>query len=652
MRGRNVWVIAVHLGLWAVSLGVASALRFELAVPPWFAQALPAWLAILLVARLAAFTPLGLFRGLWRYTGARDLVAIVAATTAGTVVFTAGVALLPGPFPRSVPVIEWLCALTLVGGVRFASRALRSRELHLVGPRAWRERVLVLGAGDAGELLVREIRARYAGRWEPVGFLDDDPRKHGGHIHGARVHGPIGDLARAVAELRADLVVIAMPSATGAEMRRAVAICNAAGITPKTLPGIDQLIDGRTAVTQLRDVQIEDLLGRDPVRLDEAEVSAAIRGQVVMITGAGGSIGSEVCRQVRRFGPAALVLVERAENALFQIHRELEGREGSGRLVPCLADIGDAARIRALLAAHRPTVIFHAAAHKHVPMMEWNPGEAVKNNVIGTRVLADAAHEAGVGRFVMISTDKAVNPSSVMGASKRIAEMYVQALSQRSHTRFVTVRFGNVLGSAGSVIPIFREQIAGGGPVTVTHPEMRRYFMTIPEASQLVLQAGAMGHGGEIFILDMGEPVRIVDLAREVITLSGFRPDVDVKIEYTGVRPGEKLFEELSVKEEDAVKTRHPKIYVGRFRPHSWEIVQRHLRDLGELADARPQDIRRKLSEVVPEYRPAMPVAVVREQPAAAVAEELGVSKGGGGSVAPARARTERGDRDAGAAGH
>ncbi len=296
-------------------------------------------------------------------------------------------------------------------------------------------------------------------------------------------------------------------------------------------------------------------------------ISTAMKCHAVMVSGAGGSIGSEICRQVCRFGPAALLLVERAENNLFNIHRELSARFPGVVTYPCVADVGDAARMEELFEAHRPTVVFHAAAHKHVPMMEWNPGEAVKNNVFGTKALADLADRSGVERFVMISTDKAVNPTSVMGVSKRVAEMYVQALSQHSRTRFVTVRFGNVLGSTGSVIPIFKEQIAAGGPVTVTHPEMKRYFMTIPEASQLVLQAGMMGEGGEIFILDMGEPVKIADLARDLITLSGFEPGVDVEIEFVGARPGEKLFEELSVRAENAEKTRHPKIFVGRFRP-------------------------------------------------------------------------------------
>jgi FlaA1/EpsC-like NDP-sugar epimerase len=565
------------------------------------------WIPVLLALRVALFYRFGLFRGLWRYTGAADLVAIVAATTVSSAVFAGFLAFMhPGlHFPRSVPLIEWLVALVLVAGLRFTVRTFRSVG-SLLGKQGG-VRVLILGAGDAGEMLLREMASRLVGRFHPVGLLDDDPRKRGSHIHGVRVFGAISTLPRVAADLCVDEVIIAVPSATGAALRRIVDTCKEAGVRFRTIPGMDHLIDGRVTVSQLRNVEIEDLLGREAVRLDTAEISSVLCNEVVMVTGAGGSIGSEICRQVCRFEPAALLLVERAENALFNVHRELAASYPHLRIVPCVADVADRERMGVLFEQHRPAAVFHAAAHKHVPMMEWNPGEAVKNNVVGTRTLADLAHEHGVGRFVMISTDKAVNPTSVMGASKRVAEIYVQALSQRSRTRFVTVRFGNVLGSAGSVIPIFQEQIAAGGPVTVTHPEMRRYFMTIPEASQLVLQAGAMGHGGEIFILDMGEPVKIADLARDLITLSGLRPGVDIEIAFSGLRPGEKLFEELSVDEENAEKTKHPKIFVGRFRPHAWDHVQRQLRDLAEMSEARPQEIRRKLAEIVPEFRPPLP---------------------------------------------
>jgi FlaA1/EpsC-like NDP-sugar epimerase len=596
-------MIGVHALLWTAAFSLAFALRFDFHWPH-YPLALPVWLPLLVALRLGAFLAAGLFHGLWRYTGVRDLIAIFAANTVSTLVFVLAMIAGLGPIPRSIPLIEWLCSLVLVGGARFVIRAAWTMLRAEGAERKERRRILIIGAGDAGEMLLREIRKSQRARYEVVGFLDDDPQKRGAQIHGVRVFGPLERLPRKVQRFSVDEVLIAIPSAKGAHVRRIVDLCKSTGIRFRTMPGLDHLIDGRVTVAQLRDVAIDDLLGRDPVELDNRAISAAMDGHVVMISGAGGSIGSEICRQVCHFNPARLILVDRAENALFNIHRELVARYPDRMLVPCIADVGDASRMAEIFAEERPTVVFHAAAHKHVPMMEWNPGEAVKNNVFGTKTLADLSHRYRVQRFVMISTDKAVNPTSVMGVAKRVAEIYVQALSQRSETKFVTVRFGNVLGSAGSVIPIFKEQIANGGPVTVTHPEMRRYFMTIPEASQLVLQAGTMGNGGEIFILDMGQPVRIADLAKDLITLSGLEPGRDIEIRFTGIRPGEKLFEEIAVDAESAEKTRHPKIFVGRFRPHAWEKVQRWMTELDALVDARPAQVRAKLADVVPEYGP------------------------------------------------
>jgi FlaA1/EpsC-like NDP-sugar epimerase len=604
VKSRRLTLAGVHLGLWACSFALAFGLRFDFAWPD-YPLALTVWLPVLLIARLAAFYALGLFRGMLRYTGARDLIAIVGATTVSTALLAVGAFGGVDRIPRSIPLIEWLCAIVLVGGTRLGVRAIWTmfRSDTDEEPQE-RRRILIVGAGDAGEMLLREIQKKQRGRFDVVGFLDDDSTKRGFQIHGVRVLGSIDLLPRKVTRDCIQEVFIATPSATGAQMRRIVDQCKSAGVRFRTIPGLDDLIDGRVSVGQLRDVAIEDLLGRDPVSLDTAAISAAMNARVVMVTGAGGSIGSEICRQVCRFAPLRLLLVERTENALFNIHRELVAKYPDLVIVPCVADVSDAPRMKDLFEEYRPSAVFHAAAHKHVPMMEWNPGEAVKNNVFGTKTVADLSHRYGVERFVMISTDKAVNPTSVMGATKRVAEIYVQALSQRSETKFVTVRFGNVLGSAGSVIPIFKEQIASGGPVTVTHPEMRRYFMTIPEASQLVLQAGTMGNGGEIFILDMGEPVKIADLARDLITLSGLKPDVDIEIRFTGMRPGEKLFEELSVDEESAEKTRHPKIFVGRFRPYAWEGLQRDLRELDAIVEGRAPQIKAKLGEMVPEFGP------------------------------------------------
>ena len=599
---RRLLIVIVHIVLWTAAYFLAFGLRFDFEAETKYAGQIVRWFPILLAIRFIVYWFAGLFRGLWKYTGARDLKAIVLATTASTALFLATLGLFFRTFPRSVITIEWALCIIFVGGARFAYRTLTADRRPPPEKDFKATRLLIVGAGDAGELLLREVQRNHAGRFDVVGFADDNRQKLHAHIHGVQVLGTVDQLQALVVDHDVDEVIIAAPTATGAQMRRIVEACKASGARFKTIPGLDQLIDGRVSLNQIRDVAIEDLLGRDPVQLDMEAISAAMQGHVVMVTGAGGSIGSELCRQVCRFAPSALLLVERTENNLFQIHRELAARHPEVPLVTGLADVADAPRMEELFQRHRPTVVVHAAAHKHVPMLEWNPGEAVKNNVVGTRTLADLSHRQGVERFVMVSTDKAVNPTSVMGASKRVAEIYVQSLSQRSATKFVTVRFGNVLGSAGSVIPIFKEQIAAGGPVTVTHPEMRRYFMTIPEASQLVLQAGTMGNGGEIFILDMGEPVKIADLARDLITLSGLTPGVDVEIQFSGVRPGEKLFEELAVDDEAAEKTSHPKIFVGRFRPYEQARIEQGIEQLRAAVGEPAVELRARFRELVPEY--------------------------------------------------
>jgi FlaA1/EpsC-like NDP-sugar epimerase len=400
-------------------------------------------------------------------------------------------------------------------------------------------------------------------------------------------------------------VWIALDRATPSEMRKVVEQCQGANLRFRTVPPAMDLIEGRVQVSQIRDVEITDLLGRQQVELDTEAIGRQLSGQRIAVTGAGGSIGAEMCRQIARFEPEQLILIEQAENNLFEIDRELRKTFPDLSIRPCVADICDRARMVSLLRSERPSAVFHAAAHKHVPMMECNAGEAVKNNVLGTKTVADAAIEAGVDKMVMISTDKAVNPTSIMGCSKRVAELYVQQLDNRSSTHFVTVRFGNVLGSSGSVIPIFRQQIANGGPVTVTHPEMTRYFMTIPEAAQLVLQAGTMGDGGEIYVLDMGEPIKIVDLAEAMITLSGLRPGEDIEIQFTGIRPGEKLYEELSIEGEDVSRTKHSKIGIWRNRPEDWDRLSRDIMRLIESADVESDDgIRDQLRRLVPEFVP------------------------------------------------
>ena len=510
--------------------------------------------------------------------------------------------------PYGVIVIDTLLAFLGIAGVRVLARLRnerRSRIRH--GALAMGDpptRVLLVGAGAAGAQVARGIIARPDMGLVAVGFLDDDPLKRGSVVHGLRVMGNSSDLDRLVAAHQVSEVIITIANASVSEVRHLVSLCASTGATAKIIPALHEILDGRVEISRIRKVSIDDLLGRDVVSLDLGLVGGFVAGRSVMVTGAGGSIGSELCRQVVRLGPARLVLVERAEPSLFAIHCELSSLAPDLEIVAAVADVGDGPRVATLMARHEPNVIFHAAAHKHVPLMEINAGEAIKNNVFGTRTLAAAACAHGVETFVLISTDKAVNPTSIMGATKRVAEVLSQSMGQESSTRFVAVRFGNVLGSAGSVIPIFSDQIAAGGPVTVTHPDMQRYFMTIPEASQLVIQAGAMGKGGEIFTLDMGDPVRIVDLARDMIRLSGFEPDEEIEIVFSGIRPGEKLFEELRLQAEAMDATDHPKIFGGWLVPVNAEDRDRGLERLRACCGSEErQDVMEALRALVPELQ-------------------------------------------------
>jgi FlaA1/EpsC-like NDP-sugar epimerase len=552
----------------------------------------------------------------WRYVGLREVSRILSATAAATLLLlclrAAGGHWLPkltqqAILPYGVIAINFTLSFLGISGVRTLRRLLSekskadSRRQRGVEPVP----TLLFGAGQAGVQVAKEIENRPELGISPVGFLDDDLAKRGTLVHGIPVLGSIDAVGEIAPGLRAKQALITVSNAQGKTVRRISELCSKAGLDVKIIPAVHELVGGQINLSRIRDVAIEDLLRREPITLDSEAIAHAIQGRTVMITGAGGSIGSELCRQVSQFAPRCLLLVERAENALFEIHREIARNFPEQRTLPCIADIGDRGRMSQLFAEYQPDVLFHAAAHKHVPLMEEQPCEAVKNNVQGTRQLADLADEHGVQTFVMISTDKAVRPTSVMGASKRAAEIYVQSRARFSRTRFVTVRFGNVLGSAGSVVPIFKKQIAAGGPVTVTHPDMERYFMTIPEATQLVLQAGTMGAGGEIFILDMGEPVKIVDLARDLIRLSGFSED-EIRIEFSGVRPGEKLFEELSTEEEAANRTHHPKIFVGRTSAKQIEDVEHLLERLLEAAlQGASSLVKSELRRIVTDYTPS-----------------------------------------------
>lgn len=535
-----------------------------------------------LLIRVAIFYGFGLYSRYWRYASIGELTQITAAVLISTAIIVTlffavripalGICDAVEPacaLPRSIPFIDAMLVVLAIGAIRFS---VRTADLYLQRGRSGQptQRALIMGAGEAGAMIARELRTNPQVGIDPIGYVDDDPDKRGTRIRGLPVLGDRGALPDLVAQHKIDQVIIAMPTAPGKAIREVLAICEEAGVPAKTMPGIYELLGGQVSVSQLRNVEIEDLLRREPVSTDIAAVQELLQGRCVLVTGGGGSIGSELCRQILRCRPARLVIVGHGENSVFEIHQELQrairhtGQESGGPvIVPVIADVRFAERVQRVLQQHRPQVVFHAAAHKHVPLMEENPSEAITNNVLGTRNLLEAALASGVDRFVLISTDKAVNPTSVMGASKRLAELLVHEAAQRSGRPYAAVRFGNVLGSRGSVVLTFKQQIAAGGPVTVTHPEMTRFFMTIPEAVQLVLQAAVLGRGGETFVLDMGESVRIADLARDLIRLSGLEEGRDIDIVYSGLRPGEKLYEELFVTGEVDQRTAHAKIFIA-----------------------------------------------------------------------------------------
>ncbi len=608
---RRPMQVALDVGVLLVAFALAYLFRFEFSIPRvWLGRSLeqaPFVVGLQLLALLAA----GVYAYIWRYVGLAEVQGFARAALYSLVPLIVLRLILPSRLdeyrtPLGVILMDAVLAFGGVLALRVGRRVFyESVEKNLLPPEQQRKKknVLLLGAGKAGVMAARELVGRAGSDLVVKGFVDDDEQKHGSMLHGVKVLGGTSSLARFVREHDVDHVIITIAKASRDDFRRILAACEAVPVKARVIPGMQELLVGNVSVNRIRNVEIEDLLGRDPVSLDREMVGAFLTGKVVVVTGAGGSIGSELARQVARFGPRKLLLVERAEGALFDIDRELVARHPELAILPVVADVGDAARVDVVFREHRPAVVFHAAAHKHVPMMEKNPGEAVKNNVLGTRTVAEAAGRHGAAAFVMISTDKAVRPTSIMGATKRMAELVVQQLDQRfADTRFVAVRFGNVLGSAGSVIPIFREQIEKGGPVTVTHPEMVRYFMTIPEAAQLVLQAGALGEGGEIFVLDMGAPVKILDLAKDMIRLSGLRPFEDIDIVFSGVRPGEKLYEELGTDGEAVTKTRHPKIFIGRINGVDVELLDRTVSAL--LVAAEENDavaVRARLAEMIPE---------------------------------------------------
>lgn len=600
------------------SFVLAYVLRFEFAIPRPEIHNLLVQLPYVVVVQIVSLYLFGIYNLIWRYVGLAELRKFVGAAALSSVPLLLGRMFLPNALrdfrvPVSVTFMTAILGFGAVLGLRVVRRIVYERfEKAETTREAGRDRgkpVLLAGAGRAGVLAVREILGRGDIGIEVKGFVDDDPHKVGSVIYGVKVLGTSEEIPRLVRELQIDHVVITIGRSSRTEMLRIVEICDRASVRVRIFPGLYDILQDRVVLNPMRDIEIEDFLGQDPERLDVAGLPEFLGGVTVMVTGAGGSIGSELVRQAAQHEPKRLLLVDRSEPFLFEIEQEMKRQYGSVEVVPLIADIGDVERMKRLFSEYRPEVVLHAAAHKHVPMMECNAGEAVKNNVLGTLRLGEVAGESGCRTFVLISTDQAVNPSSVMGASKRVAEMVVQCLGEKYPTKFVAVRFGNVVGSTGSVVSIFKEQIRLGGPVTVTHPEMKRYFMTIPEASQLVLQAGAMGEGGEIFILDMGMPVSILALAEDMIRLSGFRPREDIDIVITGLRPGEKLFEELGTSADKVDRTRHPKIFVGRIPMAEAGTVLAAVERLADGADGMDeQSLRDRIAGLVPEARlgPAM----------------------------------------------
>ena len=622
---RNFFIVlSCDLLLLCACWMLAYFVRFDFSVPDKFEELMLQVIPFVVVVKIVSFYCFDVYKGMWRFTSVSDLFGIIKGATLSMLIIgiALGVVFRFKHVPRSVVFIDWGFTILAVAGVRLAIRlffqkyvptspvlslsVIRNGVDSIAKPDV--KRLLVIGAGSCGEKIVREIHDNYQLRYKVVGFLDDQPSKIGRKIHGIPVRGIIGDLKFIAEKTDADEALIAIPSATSNEMRRVVGICKASGLRFKTVPSYGELIGGKISFRSVREVAYRDLLGRAPIRLDERMIGDFLRGKRVLVTGAGGSIGSELCRQICRFEPAELILFERVENSLYEIELELRSDFKALTIEPVLGDIQDREHLKRVFSQHRPEAVFHAAAYKHVPMLELQPWKAIENNIVGTLNVVEVAAEFGCDRFVLVSTDKAVKPVNVMGATKRVAEMITlnHNSCNLSRTRFMAVRFGNVVGSAGSVVPLFKRQIETGGPVTVTHPDVTRFFMTIREASQLILQSAAMGEGGEVFILDMGTPVKIVDMARDLIRLSGLEPDVDIRIEFTGLRPGEKLTEELITEGENLTRTRHEKIFVLTPAGCDLSLLNGRMDEMAVAARCQDADeIKALLKQIVNEYIPA-----------------------------------------------
>lgn len=618
LRFRGALIAVGHAAMFAAALWAAFLLRFDFEPPTYFVEMFRVCLPWVVVLKCLVFYSASQFQGWWRFVTFSDLVAMLrAALIAAVAVAAVDHFLVPAyQIPRSVLILDCMISLTALAAMRASWRLVRE-NIHPLWNKDVRS-ALMVGVDHNSAILAYQIQSHYDLGYRVRGFVStgNDGAKPGSRLGQIPILGTLDHLTDIAAAVQARDVLVMAGTLSGAELRHLIGVCRDNKLNLKIVRSAGEHLNADERVP-IRDIEISDLLRRDPVELDSEKIGRWIEGRRVLVTGAGGSIGSEICRQVLRFHPSSLILLGRGENRIFAINNELRRLYPEADLRVCIGDVTDERRMRNIFLEHRPEVIFHAAAHKHVPLMEYNTGEAIKNNVFGTRCLADLANEIGAESFVLISTDKVVNPTSVMGVSKHLAERYVHALSQESNTRFTVVRFGNVLGSNGSVVPLFQEQIRQGGPITVTDPRMTRFFMTIPEASQLVLQAGAMGRGGEIFVLEMGEPVRIVDLARDLIRLSGL-PEHAIEIVFTGIRPGEKLYEELYFIDEQTLPTSHPKVRAAYHRPFSLPEVRRSLEQLAELVDGPDEPLREALHQIVPEWLNGQaPTAEPNEQPAA-----------------------------------
>ena len=619
IKKRNFWIIlGIDLFLLSLAYFLSYLIRFEGKIPPETFLNIKHTIWLVIPLKLLVLFGFKLYKGMWRYTSINDLLNLIKATFVSSTIIILAILYFHRfeGYPRSVFIIDAVLTLFFIGGIRLFIRLVHQmptsnftsmpRFPFFQNTREGLKRLLIIGAGDAGEKILRELHGNPRLKYNAVGFVDDDPKKHRMQIHGVPVLGHIDQLSNLVKEVEVDELLIAIASTTRKEMRRIVDACEKTGLRFKTLPSMGELINGKLTVKSIRDVAYEDLMGREAVQLEVEKIGEYLKDKTILVTGAGGSIGSELCRQTARFFPKNLILFDCTENNLFEIQMELSRDFPYLRYTPILANVLNQEVLRKVFLKYRPEVVFHAAAYKHVPMMELNPWEAIFTNIKGTQSLIEVVKEFEADRFVFVSTDKAVRPSNVMGASKRIAELLTQCYDVCVNpTRFMSVRFGNVIGSSGSVIPLFKRQIEKGGPLTVTHPEVTRYFMTIPEAAQLILQAGAMGEGGEIFILDMGSPIKILDLARDLIRLSGFDPDEDIEIKFIGLRPGEKLYEELITEGEGIFLTRHEKISVLRKEPCDLDWLKDKIEELVVVAERQDAvGIKKKLKEILPEYQP------------------------------------------------